>query len=398
MATTKQFSYESLFADGLPVGRRRQSAVRAKYDFAVAYPDPDTIPGERLVESLATAMREEAGSLAFYPHAQGYAPLREYVSSKLATERGISTAPDNVYLGEGSSQVIYLLCRALLNPGDVVLADEFFYSGTLNMFRSMGAEVRGVPCDDDGMSPDALDETIIEAKDQGKNPKFVYLIPTFQNPQGWTMSLERRKAILDVTGRHGVVVFEDDCYVDLRYEGESVDSMRSLDDSGRVLYVGSFSKIIAPGVRMGYMVASDEVLDRVPAIKAGGGINEMAAMTIHRFATGELSGHLDHMLDVQRAKRDAMLAALGESFGSSATWNRPEGGLYLWVKMPEGTDLEACRDAAAEAGVLYQSGVIFSPTGEGRNYARLCFGYNSTTEIHEGISKLADVFDAQGIL
>ena len=162
--------------------------------------------------------------------------------------------------------------------------------------------------------------------------------------------------------------------------------------------MGSFSKIIAPGVRMGYVEAPDEVLDRIPPIKAGGGINELTAMTIHRFGTSALPDHLDHMLDVQQAKRDAMLAALGESFGSTATCVKPDGGLYLWVRMPEGTDLEACREDAAEAGVLYQSGVIFSPTGEGRNYARLCFGYNSTTEIHEGIAKLADVVDAHGRL
>ncbi len=398
MSSTSQFSYESLFADGLPEGRSRQAAKRAKYDFAVAYPDPDTIPGDELVESLAAAMREEAGSLALYPNAQGYLPLREYVSEKLGSDRGIATHPDNVYLGEGSSQVIYLLCRSLLDPGDVVLADDFFYSGTLNMFRGFGADVRGIPSDDEGMLPDALDEAIVAAMDEGRTIKFVYLIPTFQNPQGWTMSLERRKAVLGVTGRHGIVVFEDDCYVDLRYEGENVQAMRSLDDSGRVLYVGSFSKIIAPGVRMGYVEAPDEVLDRIPPIKAGGGINEMAAMTIHRFGTNNLDAHLDHMLDVQRAKRDAMLAALGESFGASAVSSRPEGGLYLWVKFPEGTDVEGCREDAAEAGVLYQSGVIFSPTGDGRNYARLCYGYNSTTEIHEGISKLADVVDAHGRL
>ena len=396
MSSTNQFSYESLFADGLPEGRSRQVAARVKYDFAVAYPDPETIPGDELVESLAAAMREEAAGLALYPIAQGYLPLREYVTEKLASDRGIATHPDNVYLGEGSSQVIHLLCQALLDPGDVVLADEFFYSGTLNMFRGMGADVRGVIGDDDGMLPDALDEAIVAATDEGKKIKFVYLIPTFQNPQGWTMSLERRKAILEVTGRHGIVVFEDDCYVDLRFEGENVHSIRSLDDSGRVLYVGSFSKIIAPGVRMGYVEAPDEVLDRIPTIKAGGGINELTAMTIHRFGKNVLPDHLDHMLDIQQAKRDAMLAALGESFGSTATCVKPDGGLYLWVKMPEGTDLEACREDAAEAGVLYQSGVIFSPTGEGRNYARLCFGYNSTTEIHEGIAKLADVVDAHG--
>ena len=200
MSSTNQFSYESLFADGLPEGRSRQVAKRVKYDFAVAYPDPETIPGDELVESLAAAMREEAAALALYPIAQGYLPLREYVTEKLASDRGIATHPDNVYLGEGSSQVIHLLCQALLDPGDVVLADEFFYSGTLNMFRGMGADVRGVIGDDDGMLPDALDEAIVAATDEGKKIKFVYLIPTFQNPQGWTMSLERRKAILDVTG------------------------------------------------------------------------------------------------------------------------------------------------------------------------------------------------------
>ena len=398
MAEAKSFSYEGMFADGLPAGKSRQAAPRAKYDFATAFPDPESIPGDGLAESLATALREEAGRLALYPVAQGYPPLREYVASKLATDRGIQTHADNVYLGEGSSQVIHLLSRILINPGDVVLGDEFFYSGTLNTFRGLRAEVRGVPADDDGMRPDLLEETITTTVDEGKRPKFVYLIPTFQNPQGWTMSMARRQAILDVCTRHDVAIFEDDCYVGLRYEGENVESIRALDDSGRVLYVGSFSKIIAPGVRMGYLVAPDEVLDRVPPIKSGGGVNEMAAMTIHRFATSELDDHLAESLDVQRAKRDAMLAALGENFGSKATWSQPDGGLYLWVKMDEDVDPEACQDAAREAGIVYSTGVPFSPTGEGRNYARLCFGYNSLEEIHEGIARLADVFEKEGAL
>ena len=399
MAGPDPFSFEELFSRSVPGPRDRTPVRRGKYDFAVAYPDPASLPLEGLLESLREALQEEGRDLAVYPHLQGYPPLREYVAGKLARERDIHVSADDVFLADGSGQPIYMICEALLDPGDVVLTDDFVYSGTLTTLRRFSADIRGVASDGDGMLPDALESAIKGAIAEGKRPKLVYLIPAYQNPQGWTMSLERRRAVARLSQQYDVPVLEDDCYVDLRYEGEPVTSIHSLDQTGRVMYVASFSKTIAPGMRLGYMTAPREVLDRVATVKSGSGVNQFAALAVHRYATSHLDNHIDDINGILRAKRDAMLAALGESFGSAATWSRPDGGLYIWLQMPEDADLVGLRETALDAEVGYQPGPIFAPDGvSGKNLARLCFGYNAPEEIREGIARLAEVFDREGVL
>jgi 2-aminoadipate transaminase len=400
MTDESSFSFDDLFSDRAPEPAPRQGAAnRRKYDFAVAYPDPATLPLTELADSLMDALDEEGGDLAIYPHPQGYPPLREYVSEKLKRDRGIHAAPDDIILADGSSQPLHMLIEALINPGDVVLTEHFVYSGTLGILRRFRADVRGVECDQDGMLPDALEDVIQRAVAEGKRPKMVYTIPSFQNPQGWTMSLERREALLRQARRHGIPILEDDCYVDLRFEGEPVASIHSLDDSGLVMYVGSFSKIIAPGMRLGYLTAPPQVMDVVRPIKSGGGVNQFTAFAVHRYAESGLQDHIADINQVLRVKRDAMLAALGESMGSAASWSRPEGALYVWLQMHKASDLTATHQTALDADVGYHPGVNFSPDGaSGKNYARLCYGYNTPEEIHEGIARLAEVFDKAGYL
>ena len=399
MADDVPFSYEGLFAESAHESRPRLVDRREKYDFAVAYPDPDSLPLDELAESLAAALREEGRDLAIYPDPQGYPPLREYVAAHLASTRDIHVAPDEIYLTDGSGQPIHMVSEALLDPGDVVLTEDWVYSGTLATLRRFRADIRGVPCDNEGMLPDALDAAIRKAKAEAKSPKFIYTIPSFQNPQGWTMSLDRRQAMIRLAQAHDVPILEDDCYVDLRFEGEPVTSIHSLDDTGLVMYVSSFSKIIAPGMRMGYLTAPPEVMNRVRAIKSGGGVNQFAALAVHRYATTRLEDHVNEINTILRVKRDAMLAALGENFGSAATWSHPDGGLYLWLRMPEGADLVAARETALDAEVGYLAGTRFAPDAvSGSNYARLCYGYNTPQEIHEGIARLAEVFERQGVL
>ena len=255
MAETQPFSFDDHFAESAPQGGARGAGRRGKYDFATAYPDPGSLPLDELVESLSGALAEEGRDLAVYPHQQGYPPLREFVAGKLARDRGIDVSPDDVVLADGSGQPIHMVCEALVDPGDVVLTEDFVYSGTLNTLRRFRADIRGVACDSDGMDPEALESAIQGAVSEGRRVKLVYTIPTFQNPQGWTMTLERRKAMVAVCQRYSVPILEDDCYVDLRYDGEDVTSIHSLDDSGLVLYVASFSKIVAPGMRLGYLTA-----------------------------------------------------------------------------------------------------------------------------------------------
>ncbi len=400
MSANNSFSYERLFArnaaEPAPLGMPR----RGRYDFAVAYPDPETLPLDELVEGLRQALAEEGRDLAIYHHRQGYPPLREYVANKLARDRDIHVSPDDIILGDGSSQPIHMIVETLVDPGDVLLTEEFVYSGTLNTMRRFRADIRGVPCDEQGMLPDALEAAIRQAQAEDKRVKFIYTVPTFQNPQGWTMSLERRQAMVELAQRYDVPILEDDCYVDLRYEGSDVPSLYALDGTGRVMYVASFSKIIAPGMRLGYMTAPRELLQRALAAKSGGSVNTFAAFAVHRFATGQLHAHIEVINDVQRRKRDTMLAALEEHFGDGATWSRPQGGLYIWVRLPKQADLVRIRDRVLETeDVGYVPGTAFAADGvSGRNCMRLCFGYNTPEEIQEGIARLAAACRREGML
>ena len=392
----QRFNYDSLFSAAsrdAPPGSFRH----AKYDFAVAYPDPETLPLEELVDSLKSAFDREGRDLAYYSDASGYPELRRLVAGKLARERNMKVGADDLVLTSGSGEAIGIVIQALTDPGDVVLTEEFVYLGTLNQMRRYGADVVGVKCDDDGILPGGLDAVITEQTAKGKKVKYLYTIPTFQNPMGWTMTLERRKQVLEVTGKHGIPVFEDDCYADLRFEGEDVTSFHSLDETGRVVYVGSFSKIIAPGMRMGYLVAPQEVINRAWSFKSGGAVSQFTALAVAEYMKGGIDQHIEAHNRALAAKRDAMLAALGENFGSSVTWTAPQGGLYLWVKFPEGTDLAAVQDQVYEEGVGYYNGAQFSPSGEGANYVRLCFGHPSAETIYEGIGELARILDKKGV-
>lgn len=399
MSDTLKFNYDELFADDLPDAPPRGATVQGKYDFGVAYPAPETLPLNDLVEALKDGLDDEGRDLAVYPHPQGYPPLREYVASRLFKTRGIRVSPDQIVLADGSSQPIHMVAEVLFNPRDVVFADHFVYSGTLATFSRFGADVRGIECDDWGMIPDVLAESIASVKAEGKQPKLIYTIPTFQNPLGFTIPVGRRKEILNIATSTGIPVMEDDCYVDLRYEGNDVPSIHSLDENGMVIYVGSFSKIVAPGMRMGYMTAPTQLLDKARLVKSGGGVNQFTALAIHRYAIRDLDKHIEDANGLLRIKRDAMLAALGENFGAVAKWSQPEGALFIWLEMPEGADLDAASAKALEADVSYLPGPKFSPDGvSGKNCARLCFGYNTPAEIHEGIARLAKVFEDMGMM
>ena len=399
-----RFSFQGLFSQGAPPPRKGGAVRRGKYDFGTAYPDPDSIPIDGLMESLKRALAEEGRDLALYADQRGYAPLREFVADKLARDRDIHVSADEIILGDGSGQPIHMLLEVLVDPGDVLLTEDYVYSGTLNQMRRFQGDIRGVETDQDGILPDALEGAIRKAISQGRKPKLVYTIPTFQNPLGWTMTLERRKAMLEVTQRYGVPIMEDDCYVDLRYDGEDVTSIYSLDemgdDKGSVMYVGSFSKIIAPGMRLGYLTAPKELRERAQAAKSGGSVNSFAAYAVHRYSAGHLDTHIEEINEIQRAKRDSMLAALGENFGDRARWSQPDGGLFIWLQMPDGSDITSMRDKVLEtADVGYIAGVNFAPDGvSARNCARLCFGYNTPEQIREGVARLAQAFEREGVL
>ena len=397
MADSTRFSYDALFARNSQA-TTTSPARRVKYDFAVAFPDPETLPLDGLVDALKTALDREGKDLAYYPMATGLPALREFVAEKLTRDRAMQVTADDVALTSGSGEAIGMLIQALTDPGDVALTEEYVYLGTLRQLRRFGAEVVSVKCDGQGMIPQELEATLSRLFAEGKKVKYLYTIPVFQNPLGWTMTLERRRQVLEITRKYGVPVFEDECYVDLRFEGEDVSSFHSLDDTGQVMYVGSFSKIIAPGMRMGFMVAPPEVVQRAMSFKAGGGVNQFAALAIEEYLKRDMYRHIDEQNRTLQVKRDAMLASLGEHFGGAATWNKPDGGLYVWLELPEGTDLAAIQGQVLEEGVSYYNGTMFSPDGKGANLARLCFGHPSPETVYDGVAELARIFERHGVL
>ena len=381
------------FSNHSPEGEKFLPVKRAKYDFAVAYPDPESIPIDGLSDSISKALSTEGKDLAIYPDKQGYPPLRQFIAEKLLLERQISVEPNEIILTSGSNQAIYMAAEILLDPGDVVITDDFLYSGTINIFKRFGAKILGIPSNYLGMDLENLEESIKKLCVKGDKPKLIYLIPTFQNPQGWSLDIHRRKQIVHLSKKYSIPILEDDCYVDLRFEGENLPSIKSLDPECDVIYIGSFSKIIAPGMRMGFFTAPEEFLNRLRRILPSGGVNQFASLAIYHYSKNSLPSHIESINQILIHKKNAMISALQENFGSNTKWNNPDGGLYIWVELPSHSNTTIAHPIAFNENVGFLPGVGFSADGfSGENKMRLCFGYNKPEEIQAGIKILSNVF------
>lgn len=404
MSQQELLNFEGLFSRNIVEQRVMGMGLmrKPKYDFAISYPDPQSLPLQGLQTALQQALAEEGPDLALYLSAQGYGPLREFIAAKLKRDRNLTVTADDLMLTGGAGQAIHVTLESLVDAGDVVLTDDYTYSGALHQIRRFQAEIRGVLTDNEGVLPDALEAAIQQLQREGRRLKLFYTVPTFQNPQGWTMSLERRKALVGLAQKYGMPILEDDCYGDLRYDGHDVPTLYTLDGSGHVIYVSSFSKTIAPGMRTGYMAAAPAMLKRAMAAKSGGPVPLFVTLAIHRFATAEggLASHIEVINDIQRQRRDAMVESLEQHFTGGATWLRPDGGLSMWVKFPEGTDLTAVREKVfADTNVGYSTGPNYTPDRvSGKNFIRLSFGFNTPPEIREGMKLLADAFRREGVL
>lgn len=402
MTTTQKFSFDSLYSKGAEATPVRK-VEHAEYDFAVAYPAPETLPMYGLIQALQAKMDSDAEQvareMAYYPHTLGSPELREYTSEKLKADRDIDVDADGIVLTAGSGESIALLIQAITDPGDVVLTEEFVYGGTLNQLRKFKADVVGAPIDEQGLIPEALEDTIKRLTAEGRKPKWLYTISEHQNPTGSTLPESRRRAILEICHRYGMPIMEDDCYVDLRFEGEVQPAFRALDDSGIVMYAASFSKLIAPGLRMGYFVAPPELTGRALSFKHGSGPNQFAAYAITGFLRENLDKHRNTFNPILKTKKNAMLRGLDDHFTSSgATWSKPQGGCYAWLTMPEGADISSIRDEVFAGGVGYLAGVNFAPNGDGQNMARLCFAFETPEKNYDGIALLAQLFRKHGVM
>lgn len=390
----KVLDYSTLFSQDLPPAASHWQG-HPKYNFIGGHHDPDLQPMEQFIESAANVFKGDPRNISMYSFEgpQGILPLRRFLVQKLANHRDVHISPEEVLITSGSGQAIELINEILLEEGDTVIVEAFSFAGALTYLRRRKVNIIGVDLDQDGMRMDSLEQVLKELKSQGTRPKYIYTIPTLQNPTGTVMTMERRHRMLSLSEEYGVPIFEDECYADLIFEGEYENAIRSLDDSNRVLHIGSFSKTLGPGIRLGYIVASWDIMSRLLTRKTDAGTGVMDQMIVGDYFSNHYEEHIRNVRSGLRRKMDALAAALKEHFGPTVEFEIPRGGMYLWVKLPAGVDSRQLVQPALQEGVAFNPGPDWSADPDAAaNYLRLCFALPSESEIWEGVQKMAQVF------
>ena len=362
--------------------------LNAIYSFAGGYPSADTFPLDDIGQTIADVI-EKYGAKAFqYGATQGIPELREAVAKRY----GVPV--ERVQITSSSQQGIDVCTRVLVDPGDVILTSSPSYLGALQSFRSYRADIRGVAHNEDLTEFKAAYETVIsQVLGEGKKIKFLYMIPDFQNPSGESLTLKERKMLVELAEKHDFLIVEDSPYRELRYEGEHIPTMYSLSPD-RVIHLGSFSKIFAPGFRLGWAIAHPEILDKIYVCKQS---LDLCPPILDQYvaaeflASGRLDDNLAKSVALYKGKRDLLLSLLQEHMPQGVRWTHPEGGLFLFLNMPEGFDAVKFYDRALDAGVAYVAGEFFHPDGSGKNTMRLNFSFMSEEKMREGVKILAEL-------
>jgi 2-aminoadipate transaminase len=319
-----------------------------------------------------------------YGTTQGYIKLREYLDETVK-KYGVPAVPDNILITNGSQQALDLIGRTFINPGDVILSGCPTYLGAIQAWRPFGPRFATVPIDDDGMQVDLL-----EAELEQGHVKFIYVLPNFHNPAGTTLSLERREKLVELAAKYHAFIVEDDPYGELRFEGVDLPPIISYHKEN-VIYLSTFSKTLAPGIRLGWIIAPERVIDKLVLVKQGADLH--TGTFVQHVANdicqrGILRRHVQKIRAEYHKRRDVMLAAMEESFPKEAVWTRPQGGLFLWIRLPEQVDTEKLFYGALEEKVAFVPGHVFFPNGGGHNTMRLNFSCMGPQGIQEGIARL----------
>ena len=356
------------------------------YSFAGGYPSAETFPMEDIRQTMSLVIDKYGGKAFQYGATQGVPELREAISKRY------EVSVDRVQITSSSQQGIDVCTRVLVNPGDVILTSSPSYLGALQSFCSYRADIRGVAhnTDLDAFRADYESE-IARVKAEGKVIKFLYMIPDFQNPSGESLTLEERKMLVDLAERYDFLIVEDSPYRELRYENDHIPTLYSLSPD-RVIHLGSFSKIFAPGFRLGWAIAHPEILDKIYVCKQSLDLcppifDQYVAAEF--LSSGKLDANLKNTIALYKSKRDLLLSLLDEYMPDGVSWTHPEGGLFLFLTMPDGFDAVKFYDIALEAGVAYVAGEFFHPDRGGKNTMRLNFSFMSPERITEGIKLLS---------
>jgi 2-aminoadipate transaminase len=392
--TSATFDFSPLLPAGLPAPAARWTGL-AKYSFIGGNNDPEQVPVAGLIDAATAVLRREGKTLATYGLAhgpQGYRPLREFLTAKLNRDAGIDCVADDLLIVSGSLQALDLVNATLLARGDTVIVEQDTYQGSLNRLTRLGVNAVGIPLDGDGMRIDALASALADLKRRGVTPKYIYTIPTVQNPTGTIMPEARRAELLKLSKSYGVPVFEDDCYSDLIWDGKRPPAIYAMSKNGGVIHIGSFSKSIAPALRVGFIVAPWEMLSRMLALKTDAGSGALEQMVLAEYCVPHFTSHVPKLTRGLRAKLDTLMEALNAQFGTSAEFEAPAGGIYLWVKLPDNVDTLKLYQAALAAGVAINPGPEWSTDkAHAGCRLRLCFASPSHEQIREGIAVLAEI-------
>ncbi len=392
--SSASFDFAPLLPAGLPPPAARWTG-RVKFDFTGGNNDADRLPLDGLIAAADAVLRREGRTLSTYglnSGPQGYRRLREFLVAKLKVDAGITCSADDILITSGSLQAIDLVNGTLLARGDTVVIEQECYQGSINRLNRLGVTPVGIPLDHNGMRVDVLATALDDLKRKGIRPKYIYTIPTVQNPTGTILPVERRQEMLRLSAAHGVPIFEDDCYCDLIWSGERPPALYAMSERGGVIHIGSFSKSVAPALRVGFIVAPWVVMSRMLALKTDAGSGALEQMVLAEYCAADFSKHVPSLRRSLRAKLETLMESLKEHFGTAAKFDDPKGGIFLWVKLPDGVDAAKLYQPALAAGVAINPGPDWSVSKRhSRSRIRLCFASPSHEEIHQGVAVLAEV-------
>ncbi|ASA78700.1 PLP-dependent aminotransferase family protein [Thermococcus sp. 5-4] len=361
-------------------------------------PAPETFPVETIKEIAAEVLTHHADKALQYGTTKGFTPLRLALADWMEKRYGIPTSKVEIMMVAGSQQALDLIGRVFINPGDIVVVEGPTYLAALNAFKYYDPEFLSIPMDDNGMMVDLLEEKLRKLNAEGKKIKFVYTVSTFQNPMGVTMSLDRRKRLIELAREYDFLIVEDSPYSELRYSGEPIPPIKHFDDEGRVMYLGTFSKILSPGMRLGWIAAHPHFIRKIEIAKQAVDLcaNTLSQVIAWKYvADGHLDEHIPKIIEFYKPRRDAMLEALEEYMPEGVKWTKPDGGMFIWVTLPEGIDTKVMAEKAISRGVAYVPGEAFFAHREVKNAMRLNFTYVPEEKIRDGVKRLAEVIEEE---
>ena len=362
----------------------------AIYDFAVGQTNPETFPVEAFKAAALRAIDNEHDSFNQYPGGKGHEGLRRLMAERESEREGVSVDFEQIALTNGSMQSVTLVGQALMQGhDDIVITEEYTYSGTIGAYKGIGLEMVGIPMDEHGMRMDALAAKLDELAAESRKPRFIYALTTYQNPTGTCMPSSRKRELVALAKLHDIPLVEDNCYGDVHFEGEKTPAAFALEPWDKHVYIGSLSKILAPGVRLGYLYAENPLFAKIVSKRFDAGSNTFAAAVAAEFYRAGVWEHCDVANPVLKHKRDLLLDGLGASLADTCVWSHPVGGLFLWIRLRADTDMEKLLKLSNERGFFYAPGSNFHVAGADVPYIRLAFGHVPDDLIVEGVPILA---------